>query len=99
MEQQDRESMNIEGMIQKAINAEAKVGLRSSNIIWDLDARYPWGHRLSHNTSSKMQTQGTSAKEPRTKESRPKEIKSTNGKTFALPCFDEPAKSNCKKKK
>ena len=78
---------------------EAKVGLRSSIIIWDLNARYPKGHCLSHNTSLKVQIQETTAKESRTKESRPKEIKQANGKTPALPRSDEPAKLNCQEKK
>ena len=78
MEQQDRESMNFEEMVQKAVNAKAKAGLRSSTMVRESDARCPRGHRPSHNTSSKVQTQGTTAKEPRTEESRPKEAKSTD---------------------
>ena len=58
MEQQDRESMNFEEMVQKAVNAEAKTGLRSSIRVRDLDAHCPRGHRPSHNTSLKVQTQG-----------------------------------------
>ena len=33
IEQQDRESINFEEMVQKAVNAEAKAGLRSSTMI------------------------------------------------------------------
>ena len=99
IEQQDRESMDFEEMVQRAVNAEAKAGLRSSTMVRESDARCPRGHRPSHNTSSKMQTQGTTAKEPRTEESRPKEAKSTDGKAPALPRSDEPAKPNCEKKK
>ena len=78
MEQQDRESMDFEEMVQRAVNAEAKAGLRSSTMVRESDARCPRSHRPSHNTSSKVQTQGTTAKKPRTEESRPKEAKSTN---------------------
>ena len=67
--------MNFEEMVQKAVNAEAKAGLRSSTMVRELDARCPRGHRPSHNTFLKVQTQETTAKEPYTKESRPKEAK------------------------
>ena len=56
MEQQDRESIDFEEMVQKAVNAEAKAGLRSSTMVRNLEARCPRGHRLSHNTFSKIQT-------------------------------------------
>ena len=79
MEQQDLESMNFEKMVQIAVNAKAKAGLRSSTMVRELDARCPRGHHPSHNTSSKVHTQGTTAKEPRTEESRSKEAKLTDG--------------------
>ena len=44
-------------MMQRAVNVEAKVGLRSSTMVWDLDVCCSRGHHLSHNTSLKMQTQ------------------------------------------
>ena len=99
MEQQDQKSMNFEEMVQKAVNMEVKAGLRSSIMVWDLDARYPWGYCLSHNTSSKVQTQETAAKESRTKKSRLIMAKSNNGKTPVMPRFNELAKPNCKKKR
>ena len=58
IEQQDRKSMSFEEMMQKAFNAEAKTGLRSSTMVRDSDAHYPRGYHLSHNTSSKVQTKG-----------------------------------------
>ena len=64
-------------------------------MVWDLDARCPRGHRPSHNTFSKMQTQRTTAKKPHAKEPRPKEAKQTDGKAPALPRSDEPVKPNC----
>ena len=57
------------------------------------------GHRLSHNTSLKVQTQGTTAKKPCTEEFRPKEAKSADGKALTPPRFDQPVKPNRKKKK
>ena len=57
MEQQDREFMNFEEMVQKAVNAKVKTGLRSSTTVRDLDTCCPRGHRLFHNTFWKMQIQ------------------------------------------
>ena len=96
MELQDRESMDFEEMVQRAVNAEAKAGLRSSTMVRELDARCPRGHRPSHNTSSKVQSQEITAKKPRTEESRPKEAKSTDGKNLALPSSKsvEPGKTS-----
>ena len=99
MEQQNREFMNFEEMVQKTVNAEVKVGLRSSTMVRESDICYPRGHYPSYNTSSKVQTQETNVKEPRTKEPRPKEAKLTDGKAPAPPHSDEPAKPNHKKKK
>ena len=56
MEQQDWESIDFEEMVQRAVNAKAKAGLRSSTMDRDLDTCCPRGHRLFHNTSSKVQT-------------------------------------------
>ena len=76
IEQQDRESMDFEEMVQRAVNAKAKAGLRSSTMVRDLDARCPRGHRPSHNTSSKVQTQGSSHKDsPRSEEPKHKDPK------------------------
>ena len=91
--------MNFEEMIQRAVNAEAKTGLRSSTMVWDFDAHCLRGHRPSHNTSLKVQTQRPTTKEPCTKESRPKKAKSNNSKTPALPRSDESAKPNYEKKR
>ena len=55
MEQQNWEFMNFEEMMQRAVNAEAKMGLRSSTIIQDLDICYPRGHHPSNSTASKVQ--------------------------------------------
>ena len=74
MEQQDRESMDFEEMVQRAVNAEAKAGLRSSSMVRDSDIRCPRGHRPSNSTAAKVQTQGTKdshPEEPKAKETRP----------------------------
>ena len=56
IEQQDRESMDFEEMVQKAINAEARAGLRSSTMVQDSDIRCPKDHRPSNSTIAKVQT-------------------------------------------
>ena len=95
MEQQDRKSMDFEEIVQRAVNAEAKAGLRSSTIVWESDARCPRGHCPSHNISSKVQTQGTTAKEPRSEQLKPKDPKSAPSRDDLA----EPAKKEDKKEK
>ena len=67
--------MDFEEMMQRAVNEEAKIGLRLSAIVRDLDIYCSRGHRPSNNTASKVQTKGTTAKKPRPKESKPKDTK------------------------
>ena len=63
-------------MVQKAVNIKAKADLKSSTMVWNLDAHYFRGHYLSHNTFSKVQTQGLNNKDfSRSKESKPKALK------------------------
>ena len=74
MEQQDRESINFEEMVQKAVNAEAKAGLRFSSMVRNSDIHCSRGHRPSNCTAAKVQTQGSKdshPKEPKVKEVRP----------------------------
>ena len=85
IEQQDRETIDFEEIVQRAVNAEAKAGLKSSAMVRNSDIHCPRGHYPSNNTASKMQTQGTSAKEPRPEESRPKEAKPVKKKASAPP--------------
>ena len=99
MEQQDRASTSFKEIVWRVVNAEAKAGLRSSPMVFDSNAWCFRGHRPSHNNSPKMQTQGTTAKKPRTKKLRPKKVKQADGKTPALPCSKEPVKPNCQEKK
>ena len=56
MKQQDRESMNFEEMVQRAVNAEAKAGQKSSTMVQDLDIYCPRGHCSSNNIATKLQT-------------------------------------------
>ena len=77
--------MDFEEMVQRAVNAEAKMGLRSSAMVQDSDIRCLRSHRPFNSTASKVQTQGTSAKEPRLEESKTKEAKQPEGKAPALP--------------
>ena len=99
MEQQDRASTSFKEIIQTGVNAEAKAGLRSSTMVRDSDARSSRGHRPSYNTFLKVQTQGTTAKEPRAEELRPKKAKQANGKAPAPPRSDEPVKPTHQEKK
>ena len=94
MEQQDQAFTSFKEMMQKVVNAEAKVGLRSSTKVWDLDACCPRGHRPSHNTSSKMQTQG-SKDSFCPKKTKPKDLKSAPSRDNAA----ESSKKNNKKDK
>ena len=94
MEQQDRESIDFEEMVQRAVNAEAKAGLRSSTMVRKLDVRCPRGHRPSHNTSSKVQTQG-SKDSSRSEEPKPKDPKPAPLRDNAA----EPAKKEDRKER
>ena len=77
--------MDFKKMMQRAVNAEAKVGLRSSTIIRNLDIYYFGGHRPSNNTTMKVKTQGITSKESKPKEYRPNEAKLAECKNPALP--------------
>ena len=97
IEQQDRASTSFKKMMQRAVNAEAKADLRSSTMVRDLDARCPRGHRPSHNTSSKVQSQGSNNKDSsHFEEPKPKDPK------LALPrdnAAAKPAKKEDRKDK
>ena len=65
-------------------------------MVWDLDACYPRRHRLSHNTSSKVQTQGPSHKDSlHSEKPKPKNPKLAPSRDDAA----EPAKKKDKKDK
>ena len=85
IEHQNWEFIDFEGMVQKAVKAEGKAGLRSSAMVWHLDIRCPRGHRPSNSNTSKMQIKGTTTKEPRPDKFRPKEAKPAKEKAPAPP--------------
>ena len=95
MEQQDQASTSFKEIVQRAVNAEAKAGLKFSIMVRDSDARCPRGHRPSHNTSSKVQTQG-SKDLSRPKETKPKDPKSAPSRDNAA---ESPKKDDRKDKK
>ena len=86
-------------MMKKAINVKVKVGLKSSIIVRNADFCYPRNYRSSQNTFTKVQTQGSTAKKSKPKESRPKDLKLANGKTLAPLHTDKPGKIFCQNKK
>ena len=84
-------------MVQRAVNAEAKVGLRSRIMVWDSDANYPRGHHTFYNTSSKVQSQGSNNKDSScSKKPKPKNPKPAPPRDNAAA---EPAKKKDKKDK
>ena len=84
-------------MVQRAVNAKAKAGLRFSTMIWDSDARCPRGHRPSYNTSPMVQSQGSNNKDfSHSKEPKPKDPKPAPPRNNAAA---EPAKKEDKKDK
>ena len=96
MEQQDRESMDFEEMVQRAVNAEVKAGLRSSTMVRESDARCPKGHRPS---SSKVQTQGSNHKaSSRSKEPKPKNPKLAPSRDNAAETLKKEDRKEKKKK-
>ena len=92
MEQQDQKSKNIEEMVQRAVNAKAKAGRRSSTMVRISDAHCPRGYYSSHNTFSKVQIQG-SKNSSRSKEPKLKDLKSAPSRDDAA----EPAKKKDRK--
>ena len=99
IEQQDRASTSFKEIVQRAVNAETKAGLRSSIMVWNADSHCPRSYCPSQNTSAKVQIQGLIAKESKPKEFRPKKKKPANDKSSDLPCFNEAIKLNHQEKK
>ena len=93
IEQQDRKFVNFEEIMQRAINAEAKTGVKSTIMVWDLDIHCPQGHCPSNNTALKVQTQGIAVKDFSCLE----ELKTKDSKSVPL-CDNlaEPAKKEDK---
>ena len=101
IKQQDREPIDFKEMVQRTVNAEAKVGLRSNTIVRDSDARCPRDNCPFNSTTSKVQTQGTTDKESKPEESRSKKAKLAESKNLALPQSEstEPDKTSHTDKK
>ena len=85
--------------MQRAVTAEAKVGLRSSISVRDTDIRCPRDHRPSQNTFAKVQIQGSTTKESKPKESKPKNSKPANEKISTPLRIDELEKTSYQDKK
>ena len=99
MEQQDWESMNFEEMVQKAVNAEAKAGLKSSTMVRDSDICCSKGHRSPNSITSKVQTKGTTAKNSDQEEPKVKKIKPTLSRVTETNKPSEQAHKEQKRKK
>ena len=54
IKQQNQESVNFEEMVQRAVNAEAKAGLRSIIMVEISNIYCPQSHCPFNNTTSKM---------------------------------------------
>ena len=63
-------------------------------MIRNVDSRCPKGHRPSQNTSAKVQTQSSTAKESKPEESKSKDLKPVNKKTPAPPHINKPRKTS-----
>ena len=81
------------------VNAKAKVDLKSSIMVRNVDSCCPRDHCPSQNTSTKVQTQGSTTKKSKPEEFKPKDLKPANGKTPALLHTDEPKKTSYQDKK
>ena len=99
MKQQDRKAIDFEEMVQRAVNVEAKASLRSSAMVRDSDIYCPQGHRPSNSTVSKVQTQGTTAKDSHQEEPKVKEVKSTSSRVAETSESLEQAHKEKKKKR
>ena len=99
MEQQDRESMNFEEMVQRAVNAEAQLGLRSNPMVRDSDIRCLRSHRPLNRTALKVQTQKTTAKDSHQEKPKVKEIKPTLSRAAEASELLEQARKEKKRKK
>ena len=99
IEQNDRDSIDLEEMLERAVNAEAKAGLRSSIMVRDLNYRCSRGYRLSYNTFSKVQPKGYSYKNSlRSKEPKSKDLKPAPSRDNEAELAKKKARKEMKKK-
>ena len=68
-------------------------------MVRNMDSHCPRDYCLSQNTSIKVQTQGSTTKISKLKESRSKDLKPANGKTPTLPRTNKPGKISYQDKK
>lgn len=95
IEQQDQKSMNFEEIMQKIVNTEVKISLKSTIMVQDLDIHCFQGHQFFNNTISKMQIQRITAKDfSCPKKSKIKDLKSAPPYSNII----EPAKEKNKQK-
>ena len=99
IEHQDRALTSFKEIVQRVINTEAKIGLKSSIMVRDVDSHCSKGHCLSQNTSAKMQTQGSTAKKSKPEKFKPKDLKPANMKTSAPPRTNKTKKTSYQDKK
>lgn len=99
MEQQDRASTDFKKIMQRVVNAKAKISLQSSAIVWNADSYCPRGHRFSNNIASKVQIQGTTAENLRSKEPKAKNPKLALPFTNVMESSEEQNKKNKKNRK
>ena len=85
-------------MVQRVVNAESKVGLRSSTMVRDLDICCSRGHRPSNSTALKVQIQETTTKDFHPEEPKIKETRPTPSRTKASKLSEQARKEKKKKK-
>ena len=77
-----------------AVNAKAKIGLRSSIMVQNVDFYYPQNYCLSQNTFAKVQTLGSTVKKSKSKASKSKDSKLVDRKTLASSHINKPEKTS-----
>ena len=83
--------------MQRVVNAETKIGLRSSTMVWDWNVYCSKSHRLSYNTSLKVLTQSSNNKDSsRSEKLKPRDSKPAISYNNAMA---EPAKKKNRKDK
>lgn len=99
IKQQDQALTRLEEIMRKTVNAEAKVGPKSSTMIQNLDICCPRSYCSSYAPFLKVQTQET--KKPKPNKFKLKDLKPANKKIFFPSCskFTKPKKTFCQEKK
>ena len=82
--------MNFKEIVQRAVNAKAKAGLRSSTMVRDSDISYPRDHRSSNSAGSKVQTQEATVKDSHPEEYKVKKVRLRPTSSQAVEAISEP---------